>query len=119
MTRNENATKTKEAAEMEHDSKDVITIDTIKSFFQEVSRQQEMVLNKAVNPASLVTNQRTDKLSSDITVNNKKLIKLANDVSDVQLSIEASQEMEEEKNKKFEERIGKEKNKEARNIMRR
>ena len=78
-----------------------------------------MVLNKAVNPASLVTNQRTDKLSSDITVNNKKLIKLANDVSDAQLSIEASQEMEEEKNKKFEERIGKEKNKEARNIMRR
>ena len=119
MTRNENATKTKEAAEMEHDSKDVKTIDTIKSFFQEVSQQQEMVLNKAVNPASLVTNQRTDKLSSDITVNNKKLIKLANDVSDVQLSTEASQEMEEEKNKKFEERIGKEKNKEARNIMRR
>ena len=58
-------------------------------------------------------------MSSDITVNNKKLIKLANDVSDAQLSIEASQEMEEEKNKKFEERIGKEKNKEARNIMRR
>ena len=119
MTRNENATETKEAAEMGHDSKDVITIDTIKSFFQEVSQQQEMVLNKAVNPASLVTNQRTDKLSSDITVNNKKLIKLANDVSDAQLSNEASQEMEEEKNKKFEERIGKEKNKEARNIMKR
>ena len=56
MTRNENATKTKEAAEMGHDSKDVITIDTIKSFFQGVSQQQEMVLNKAVNPASLVTN---------------------------------------------------------------
>ena len=56
MTRNENATETKEAAEMGHDSKDVITIDTIKSFFQGVSQQQEMVLNKAVNPASLVTN---------------------------------------------------------------
>ena len=40
-----------------------------------------------------MTNQRIDKFSSDITVNNENLIKLANDVIDVQLSIEASQEM--------------------------
>ena len=56
-----------------------------------------------------MTNQRIDKLSSDITFNNEKLIKLANDVSDVQLSIEASQEMIEEKIKKNEEKISKEK----------
>ena len=56
-----------------------------------------------------MTNQRIDKLSSDITFNNEKLIKLANDVSDVQLSIEASQEMIEEKVKKNEEKISKEK----------
>ena len=56
-----------------------------------------------------MTNQRIDKLSSDITFNNGKLIKLANDVSDVQLSIEASQEMIEEKIKKNEEKISKEK----------
>ena len=56
-----------------------------------------------------MTNQRIDKLSSDITFNNEKLIKLANDVSDVQLSIEASQEMIEEKIKKKEEKISKEK----------
>ena len=56
-----------------------------------------------------MTNQRIDKLSSDITFNNEKLIKLANDVSGVQLSIEASQEMIEEKIKKNEEKISKEK----------
>ena len=49
-----------------------------------------MILIKTVNSASLVTNQMIDKLSSDITINNEKLIKLANGVSDVQLSIEAS-----------------------------
>ena len=59
-------------------------------------QQQEKVLIETVNSASLVTNQWTDQLSSDITINNEKLIKLANDVSDVQLSIEASQEMIEE-----------------------
>ena len=47
-----------------------------------------------------MTNQRIDKLSSDVTVNNAKLIKLANDVSDVQLSIEASHEMINRKIKK-------------------
>ena len=56
-----------------------------------------MILIKTVNSASLVTNQMIDKLSSDITINNEKLIKLANGVSDVQLSIEASQEIIEEK----------------------
>ena len=59
-------------------------------------QQQEKVLIETVNSASLVTNQWIDRLSSDITINNEKLIKLANDVSDVQLSIEASQEMIEE-----------------------
>ena len=48
-------------------------------------------------------------MSSDITVNNQQLIKFANDVSNVQLSIEKSQEMTEEKVKKIEERISKEK----------
>ena len=89
MTRSKNAAKTKDAAEMGHDLNDVITNDTIKSISQEMFQQQEKVLIETVNSASLVTNRRIDKLSSDITVNNEKLIKLANDVSDVQLSIEA------------------------------
>ena len=72
---------------MGHDSNDVVTTDTIKYIFQEMFQQQEKVLIKTVYSASLVTNQRIDKLSSDITVNNEKSIKLANDVSDVQLSI--------------------------------
>ena len=88
MTRSKNAAKTKDAAEMGHDLNDVITNDTIKSISQEMF-QQEKVLIETVNSASLVTNRRIDKLSSDITVNNEKLIKLANYVSDVQLSIEA------------------------------
>ena len=66
---------------------------------------------ETVNSASLVTNQRIDKLSSDITVNIEKLIKLANYISDVQLNIEASQEMIEEKIYKVEERTDKEKQK--------
>ena len=93
MKRSKNATKNKDVVEMRYDSNDVITIDTIKSIFQKMFQQQEKVLIETVNPASLVTNQRIDKLSSDFTVNNEKLIKLANHVSDVQLSIEASQEM--------------------------
>ena len=96
MTKSKNDTKTKNAAEMGHDSSYVIAIDTIKSIFQEMCQQQEKVLIETVNSASLVTNQWIDQLSSDITINNEKLIKLANDVSDVQLSIEASQEMIEE-----------------------
>ena len=89
---------------MGHDSNDVITIDTIKSNFQEMFQQQEKVLIEPVNSVLLVTNQRIDKLSPYITVNNEKLIKLPNDVSDVWLSIEVSQEMIGEKITKIEER---------------
>ena len=97
MRSSKNATKTKDAAEMGHYSNDVITIDTIKSIFQEMFQQQEKVLIETVNSVSLVTTQRINKFSSDITVNNEKLNKLANDVSDVQLSVEASHETIDEK----------------------
>ena len=109
MTKSKNATKTEDVVEKGHGSNEVITIDAIKSIFQEMFQQQEQVLIETVNSASLVTNQRIDKLSSDITINNEKPIKLANDISNVQLSIEASQELIEEKIKKFEVRIDKEK----------
>ena len=89
MTRRKNATKNKDVVEMGHDSNGVTTIDTVKSIFGEMFQEQEKVLIETVNSASLVTNQRIGKLSSDITVNNQKLIKLKNDVIDVQLSIEA------------------------------
>ena len=97
MRSSKNATKTKDTAEMGHYSNDVITIDTIKSIFQEMFQQQERVLIETVNSVSLVTTQRINKFSSDITVNNEKLNKLANDVSDVQLSVEASHETIDEK----------------------
>ena len=84
---------------MGDDSNYFIAINTIKSIFQEMFQQQENVID-TVNSASLVTKQMTDKLSSDITVNNERLIKSANDVIDVQLSIEASQKMIEEQFKK-------------------
>ena len=38
-------------------------------------QQQEKVLIETVNSASLVANQNVDKLSSDITIKNGKLIK--------------------------------------------
>ena len=60
-------------------------------------QQEEKVLTETANYASLVTNQRIDELTSDITIDNEKLNKLANGTSDVQLSIDASQEMVEEK----------------------
>ena len=109
MTRSKNATKNKDVDEMGHDSNEVITIDTIKSIFQEMFQQKEKVPSETENSASQVTNQTIDKLSSDITANNEKLIKLAKDVSDVQLSIKASWEIIEKKIKKNEERISKEK----------
>ena len=60
-------------------------------------QQEEKVLTETANYASLVTNQRIDELTSDITIDNEKLNKLANGTSDVQLSVDASQEMIEEK----------------------
>ena len=101
MTRSKKATKTKDVVETRHDLNDVITIDTIKSIFQEMFQQQEKVLIERVNSASLVTNQSIDKLSSDITVNNEKSSKLTNDISDPQLSIEASHEIIEKNIKKL------------------
>ena len=74
MTRSKNATKTKDVVETGHDSNYVMTIDTIKSIFQEMFQQQEKVLIETVNSVSLVTDQRIEQLSSDITVNNEKLI---------------------------------------------
>ena len=74
MTRSKNAIKTKDVVETGHDSNYVMTIDTIKSIFQEMFQQQEKVLIETVNSVSLVTNQRIEQLSSDITVNNEKLI---------------------------------------------
>ena len=65
----------------------------------------------------MVTNHGIDKLSSDITVDNEKLIKLTNDVSDVQLSSEASHEMIDKKSKKLKKYLVK-KNKKTWNIMR-
>ena len=59
----------------------------------------------------MTNHQRIDKLSSVTTINNQKLIKLTNDVSDVQASIEGSQQLIEEKSKKIEERTDKEKQK--------
>ena len=70
-------------------------------------QQEEKVLTETANYASLVTNQRIDELTSDITIDNEKLNKLANGTSDVQLSIDASQEMIEEKMQKTEQRIDK------------
>ena len=99
---------------MRNDSKDIITIDNINSIFQEMLQQQEKVLIETVNSESLVTNQRIDKLSSDITINKGKLIRLAYDVSDVQLSIEASQKTIEEKIKDIEDKSDKGKQKKHR-----
>ena len=65
----------------------------------------------------MVTNHGIDKLSSDITVDNEKLIKLTNEVSDVQLSSEASHEMIDKKSKKLKKYLVK-KNKKTWNIMR-
>ena len=96
------------------DSNDIITIDNINSIFQEMLQQQEKVLIETANSASLVTNQRIDKLSSDITINKEKLIRLAYDVSDVQLSIEASQKTIEEKIKDIEDKTDKGKQKKHR-----
>ena len=107
MTRSKNVIKTKSVVEMGHELNNVITIDTIKFIFQEMFQQQE---KETVNLTSLVNNQRTDKLSSDININNEKLIKLANDISDVQLCIEASQKMIENKSKKLKRELIKNKN---------
>ena len=63
-----------------------------------------------------MANQRIDKFSSHITINNDKLLNLANDVSDVQLSIDASQEIIEVKIKTIEERTDKDKQKNIRNF---
>ena len=52
MTRSKNTTKNKDADEIGHDSNEVITIDTIKSIFQEMFQQQEKVPSETENSAS-------------------------------------------------------------------
>ena len=49
MTRGKNDRKTKDAAEMWYDSNDVITVDIIRSIFQEMFQQQEHFLIETVN----------------------------------------------------------------------
>ena len=60
-------------------------------------KQQEQALIETVNSASTLISVRIDKLSADITKNSEKLIQLSKDVTDVQVSIDASQQILEEK----------------------
>ena len=55
------------------------------------------MLIETVNFAATLTNDRIGKLSADITKNNEKLIQLSKEVTDVQVSINASQQIVEEK----------------------
>ena len=86
MTRSKNATKAKDVVEMGNDSNKVMTIDTIRSIIEEIFQQQEKVVIITVSSGSLMNNSRTGKLSSYITINNEKFIKLANGIGDVLLS---------------------------------
>ena len=60
-------------------------------------KQQEQALIETVNSAPTLISVRIDKLSADITKNSEKLIQLSKDVTDVQVSIDASQQLLEEK----------------------
>ena len=60
-------------------------------------KQQEQALIETVNSASTLISVRIDKLSADITKNSEKLIQLSKDVTDVQVGIDASQQLLEEK----------------------
>ena len=71
-------------------------------------KQQEQALIESVNSASTLINVRIDKLSADITKNSEKLIQLSKDVTDVQVSIDASQQILEEKVEVLEQQFEKE-----------
>ena len=98
-----------EASERDNGTNKTITITTIKSVFEETFKQQEQVLIEAVKSASTITNVIIHKLSTDITKNNEKLTELSEEVSDVQISIDASQEIMEKKIEALEQKIDKEK----------
>ena len=68
-------------------------------------KQQEQALIETVNSASTLISVRIDKLSADITKNSEKLIQLSKDVTDVQVSIDASQQILEEKVKALEQQF--------------
>ena len=71
-------------------------------------KQQEQALIETVNSASTLISVRIDKLSADITKNSEKLIQLSKDVTDVQVSIDASQQILEEKVEALEQQFEKE-----------
>ena len=71
-------------------------------------KQQEQALIETVNSASTLINVRIDKLSADFTKNSEKLRQLSKDVADVQVSIDASQQILEEKVEALEQQFEKE-----------
>ena len=71
-------------------------------------KQQEQALIETVNSASTLISVRIDKLSADITKNSEKLIQLSKDVTDVQVSTDASQQIVEEKVEALEQQLEKE-----------
>ena len=71
-------------------------------------KQQDQALIETVNSASTLISVRIDKLSADITKNSEKLIQLSKDVTDVQVSIDASQQILEEKVEALEQQFEKE-----------
>lgn len=82
------------------------TVEVIKSIFIEMFKK-EKTLTETVKSAYILINKRIETLAVEITKSNKKLINLSNEVSEVQLSIDISQETMEEKLKKQEERFTK------------
>ena len=95
-----------ESTEIGNDVNKIVTIETINSIFQEIFKQQEQGLIETKS-ASTLTNDRIDELSADITKNNEKLI--IQEVTDVQVSIDASQQIKEEKMEALEQNFEKEK----------
>ena len=65
------------------------------------------MLIETANFASTLTNVRIEKLSGDIAKNNEKLIWLSQEVIDVQVSIDTSQQIVEEKLKELKQKFEK------------
>ena len=81
---------------------EIITINTVKELFQEMLKEQQKALLDIVSTNTTPLQKSLDRLSIQIQDNSNRLEKIIKESNDLKLSLEATQEMQDEKIKSVE-----------------
>ena len=79
-----------------------ITINTVKELFQEMFKEQQKALLDIVSTNTTPLQKSLDRLSIQIQDNSSRLENIIKETDDLKLSLEATQEMQDEKIKSIE-----------------